>query len=296
MNNAPAMKLPFYKRHIFLCLLLGMFAFVALVIGAYKAVSASGLFRSPQLGIIRIEGFIGDAQAIVDWSDKLKENPAVSGVLVRIDSPGGAVAPSQEIYFALKRLAETKPLVVSMGSIAASGGYYAAVAGQEIFANPSTLTGSIGVRLQLTNVQGLMERIGVRSENLTTGKLKAVGSPFQELNPEERAYLQEIIDDMQNEFVSTVVEARALPREAVLAVADGRALTGRQALRLKLIDALGDQQAALLRLENICGLKKKAELLEAPRKSAPWWKKLIETALELEHAQTANPVQFTFCY
>lgn len=290
---------PFRKRRPVLFVFLALFALclaLGLAAGIVRAVVKSGVFSGPRLGLVRIEGFIGDAERVISWTEKLRRDATVAGVLVRIDSPGGAVAPSQEMYLAIQRLAKEKPVVVSMGTVAASGGYYVAVAGKEIFANPSTLTGSIGVRLQVTNVQGLMERIGVTSESLTTGKFKAAGSPFQPLTAEDREYLQKILADMQDEFVSTVAKSRSLSKEAVTAVADGRVLTGRQAMEARLIDHIGDQEAAIGRLKELCNLKDEPVVLDGPEENKPWWKTLIETAIDLNAAKSIDVIRYTFCY
>ncbi|MDR3073289.1 MAG: signal peptide peptidase SppA [Deltaproteobacteria bacterium] len=299
MSQYPYAAPPFRKRRpllfVFLCLLLLGLLFAA-ASAVFGALAERGAFSGPRLGVIKVEGFIGDAERTVRWIERLRRDKTVAGALVRVDSPGGAVAPSQEVFSALQRLAKEKPVVVSMGTAAASGGYYIAVAGREIFANPSTLTGSIGVRLQLTNVQGLMERLGVSSESLTTGKFKATGSPFQAMTPEERAYLQGILADMQEEFVNAVAVGRSLPREAVTAIADGRVLTGRQALAAKLVDHLGDREAALARLQTLCSLEGEAELLLEPERSKPWWKLLLEAAMDLEAGGSTDAARYMFCY
>ena len=295
----PPARLPFRKRRpklFFFLILLPVLLLGWITLTVWAVLDAKGVFSGPRLGEVSVEGFIGDAAKNVAWIEKMRKNASVAGVLVRIDSPGGAVAPSQEIHAALKRLAAVKPVVISMGSVAASGGYYIAVAGKEIFANPSTLTGSIGVRLQLTNVQGFMERIGIASESLTTGRFKASGSPFRELTPEERAYLQTILDDMQEEFVAAVVAGRGIPREAVMPYTDGRAITGRQAVQAKLVDALGDRQAALTRLAAICGIKGEPEILAEPEISPPLWKRILQATLDIGVESSAEPVRYQFVY
>lgn len=297
-------RLSFRKRRpvlFFFLVLLLVAATAAAATSIWENARGSGVFSGPRLGLARVEGFIGDAEKTVKWLETLRRDASVVGVLLRVDSPGGAVAPSQELYAAVKRLAGSKPVVVSMGSVAASGGYYVALAGHEIFANPSTVTGSIGVRLQLTNVRGLMERIGVTSESLTTGRFKASGSPFRELAPEERAYLQTLLDDMQEEFVATVARERKLPGEVAASLADGRVFTGRQALEAKLVDALGDRQAALLRLASLArekgaDLGAEPEVLESPPEKTPLWKKLLEAAIDLDTAGSADAARYTFYY
>lgn len=298
-QSYPYAYLPFRKRRpklFFFLIVITVLVLLQVALALWSVLDRKGVFSGPRLGLVTVEGFIGDVEKTVAWIEKLRKNANVAGVLVRIDSPGGGVASSQEVHAAVKRLAAAKPVVVSMGSVAASGGYYIAVAANEIFASPSTVTGSIGVRMQINNVQGLMERIGVTSESLTTGRFKAAGSPFKELTPEERAYLQNVIDDMQSEFVNAVSNGRNLPVETVRSIADGRIVTGRQALKAKLIDRLGDRGAALARLAAICGLEGEPELLEEPKKSLPWWKTLLQAALDLQAGQPAEGARYMFCY
>ncbi len=297
MSQYP-LPLPLRKRRPFLfcfLLLLGLLAVVMLISAALGYAENKGMFGK-RLGLIRIEGFIGDAEKVASWAGKLQRDDSVAGVLLRIDSPGGAVAPSQEMHAAVKRLAAVKPVIVSMGTAAASGGYYIAVAGHEIFASPSTLTGSIGVRMQLANVQGLMQTLGVKSESMATGKFKTTGSPFQPLTDDERKYLDALLGDMQQEFVRTVAEGRKLPLETVAALADGRAFTGHQALALKLVDRLGDREAAYLRLAEICKLPGRPKLLRDPKGGAPWWKELLTSLLDLEQARGVAVPRYSFYY
>lgn len=298
-HTYPYASPPFRKRRpklFYFLVIVAIFALLQIATAVWSILDGKGVFSGPRLGLVTIEGFIGDAGKTVAWIEKLRKNANVAGVLIRIDSPGGGVAPSQEMHAAVKRLAAAKPVVVSMGAVAASGGYYIAVAGNEIFASPSTVTGSIGVRMQISNVQGLMERIGVSSESLTTGRFKAAGSPFKELTPEERVYLQDIIDDMQDEFVTAVSKGRGLPKETVKAVADGRIFTGRQALKAKLVDRLGDREAALAHLAATCRIDGEPEILEGPEKSRPWWRLLLEAAVDMQAGRAAESVQYRFCY
>lgn len=263
----------------------------------FEYADRTGLFSGPRLGVLRVEGPIASSQAAVDWADRLRDDDTIAGVLLRMDSPGGAVAPAQEIYTAVKRLAEKKPVVVSMGSAGASGGYYIAVAGHEIFANPSTITGSIGVRLDLVNAEGLAALLGIRPVSLTTGALKNAGSPFHTMTEEERAYLQQLIDDMQEQFVTVVAENREMDLETVRRLADGRAYTGNQALRLGLVDTLGDSGAALERLAALAGVPVRGtKLVEAPEPERPFWRRLAGILLGLDDIRSTLLPGYTFYY
>ena len=199
--------------------------------------------------------------------------------MLRIDSPGGVVGPSQEIHDAVKKLASQKKVVVSMGSIAASGGYYIAAAASRILANPGTITGSIGVLMRFSNLEGLMGKIGMKAFTLKTGKYKDVGSPARPMTDQEKAMLQEVIDNAHSQFVKAVAEGRKLPEAEVRNIADGRIFTGEQALALKLIDRLGTLQDAIEEAGKLGGIKGEPQVIRPSKK-----KKLILDMLVEETA------------
>ena len=183
-----------------------------------------------RVAVVEVEGLIVDADRLVRELGDHGEDPSIRAVVVRIQSPGGVVGPTQEIHDAIQRLrAEGKPVVASMGSVAASGGYYLAAAATRIVANPGTLTGSIGVILQLAEIEGLLRKVGVRYEVIKSGRFKDAGSFARAMTPEERAVLQAVLDDMHDQFVTAVAEGRRLPKERVRALADGRVYSGRMA-------------------------------------------------------------------
>jgi protease-4 len=285
------------KTFWFLILVLLLLVLSALG-GLWSEADERGLFSGPRLGLLKIEGVILDAEEFTRWAERLRRDKSVAGVLLRINSPGGAVAPSQEMHRAVKRLAASgRPVVVSMGAVAASGGYYVAVGAGEIYASPATLTGSIGVKLQTANLEELMRRIGLQAETLATGELKDAGTPFRAMNEAERAYLSGLIADMQQEFVEAVAEGRGLSREEVRGLADGRAFTGRQALRAKLVDRLGDQEDALERLAALAGLPGRPEkLLEAPEPKKPFWKTLLSALLDLDKSASLAAPRYGLYY
>jgi protease-4 len=210
--------------------------------GESPSIAAGG----PRIGVIEVTGTIGAGDAGVSSDSLLKairkfsQDDGIKAVVVRIDSPGGAVAPSQEIHGEVKKLAEKKTVVCSMGSLAASGGYYIAIGCPKIMAEPGTLTGSIGVISQFANVKGLIERFDVKMETVKSGKLKDAGNPFREMTPEDRAYWQALIDRVYAQFVRAVAEGRKLPEAEVRKIADGRVLTGEEAKELGLVDELGN--------------------------------------------------------
>ena len=224
------------------------FVLFIVVISAVSSILSNDpkLYPGDKLAMVDIRGAITSSEAIANQLRTCREDRLIKAVVLRIDSPGGVVAPVQEIYREVMKL--KKPVVVSMGSIAASGGYYIAAAGDHVFANPGTLTGSIGVLMQFPKWGELMKKIGVKQEVVKSGKFKDTGSMYRELTPEERALFQETIDDVYDQFLEAILEGRKhanLTREKLLTVADGRVMSGRQALENKLVDELGGLDDAI---------------------------------------------------
>ena len=207
-----------------------------------------------KVGVIEVIGVISSATKILEDLHDFREDSAIKAIVLRIDSPGGAVAPSQEIHDAVKKAAEVKPVVVSMGSVAASGGYYIAVAGQQIVANPGTMTGSIGVLMEFANYEELLKKIGWQNIVVKSGRFKDIGSPNRPMSDADRQLLQTMIDDVQSQFVSAVAEGRNLSLEKVKEVADGRIMTGRQALVAGLVDKLGGLETAIDLAAELAGI------------------------------------------
>ena len=194
---------------------------------------------------LSVEGFIGDDRKVVEALDRIRKNPANRGVIVAIDSPGGSAGGGEALYAALNRVRQGgKPVVAVLRGTAASAGYMAALGSDRIFAREGTVTGSIGVLLQSFDASELLDRVGVRPEILASGPLKAQPNPFQPLSPEGREAVMRLIADLHDQFVAKVVAGRGLEEAAVRAVADGRILTGRQALERKLVDAIGGEPEA----------------------------------------------------
>lgn len=193
---------------------------------------------------LSVEGTITDDRKLTEAIAEAARDPSVRGMILSIDSPGGTVAGGEGLHAALRRFRERKPLAAVMRGTAASAGYMIAMPAERIFARESTLTGSIGVILQNFEVSDLMETLGIRAELLTSGVLKGEPNPFRPLSPEGRAALEAVMRDMHAQFVGMVVEGRRLPRETVERLADGRVFTGRQALSLQLVDAIGGEAEA----------------------------------------------------
>jgi len=229
--------------------------------------SEGGWIGGDKVAVIRIEGVILDSRETIEELRRYRDNPSVKAIVLRIDSPGGAVVPSQEIFAEVRKTrAEGKiKLVTSMGNVAASGGYYIAAATDKIVANPGTLTGSIGVIMELANVQGLLEKVGVQSVVIKSGRYKDLASPFRAMSAEDRALLQSVLDDVHDQFIRAVATGRALKVEQVRDLADGRIFTGRQARTAKLVDELGDLQDAIKLAARLVGIEGEPRVVE-PRK------------------------------
>lgn len=221
-----------------------------------------------RIALIRVEGVIMDSQATVGELKRFSENPSVKAIVLRIDTPGGGVVPSQEIYDAVKRVRNksNKAVIASMGSVAASGGYYIAAATDRIVANPGTLTGSIGVIMETANIEGLLQKIGVEGVVIKSGKYKDVGSPLRKMNPEERGLLQAVMDDVHKQFIEAVAEGRSLELRAAQMLADGRIFTGRQAKEAKLVDELGDLEDAIQLAAEVVGIEGEPKVVEPRRR------------------------------
>ncbi len=243
-------------------------AMFLLAIALISEGEGASLFGKNSLAVVEIKGGIFDPKETLDELNRVYKNDDLKALILRIDSPGGAVSPSQEIYQAVLRVKEKKKVIVSMGTVAASGGYYIAAAADKIVALPGTITGSIGVLMDYANIEQLLSFLKVRAEVLKSGKMKDVGSPLRELTPEDRAYLQDILANMHRQFKEAVAKGRNLPIEEVEKLADGRVFTGEQAKELKLVDELGGQQRAVDLAKEMLGWEEEPELFY-PKKKKP---------------------------
>ncbi len=215
--------------------------------------SSTLLPNKHKIAVVELLGPIMDSKAIVEDLYKQANDSSVDGIVLRIDSPGGAVAPSQEIYTAVKTLKSIKPIVVSMGSVAASGGLYSALGASKIFLQPGTQTGSIGVIVQIPNFHKLTDKYGVDFLTIKSGQLKDVGNPTRALTDLDREFLQGTVDKIYQQFLNDVAEGRNLPVEEVKKYADGRLILGSEAVKLGLADEIGDIYAAARAVYEIKG-------------------------------------------
>jgi protease-4 len=227
-----------------------------------SVLEGGGLPGGQRVAIVELEGLILESEGVVRELVEHLENPAVRAVVLRVNSPGGVVAPTQEIYAAIQRLRKGgKPVVASLGSVAASGGYYVAAAADRVYANPGTLTGSIGVLMQLANLEGLLKKVGVDYVVVKSGRYKDIGSFARAMTPEERRVLQAVLDDVHDQFIDAVAQGRKLSRAEVLGFADGRIVSGRQAQSLRMVDILGGLDEAIEGAAKLAGLPEKPRLI-----------------------------------
>ena len=294
------------KHPILLGLVLLVVMGAVLYLFFYKAGTQSGsksgqtFSLSDKIGVVPVEGIISNSQEISDIIDEFAKDSSIVAVVLRIDSPGGGVAASQEIYDAVKELKKKKKVVVSMGSVAASGGLLIACAADMIVANPGTITGSISAIMQFANVEELFKKVGVKSSVVKSGQYKDIGSPLREMTAEERVIIQELVDDIYNQFIDVIVENRKLTREQVVAIADGRVFTGRRAKELGLVDQLGDLSAAAKLASQLSGKDGKYDLVYPRKKHPSVFDYMFESAANhfvravTEKAEKWNGVNFLY--
>lgn len=230
---------------------------VGLVLAVVLAVGdAPGLGFGGRIAVLEVDGVITSDEQFIKDVRRLQRDGSVRGWVVSINSPGGVVAPSQSIYRELRRIRDEddRPVIASIGSVGASGGYYVALGADSILALPGSITGSIGVLMEFPNVSELLDRIGVQMEIVKAGDQKDLGSPFREMGPEDREILNAMVADVHAQFVEVVAEERRLGLEEVGRLADGRILSGRQARELRLVDGLGNLQEAISLAGRMAGL------------------------------------------
>lgn len=260
-------RYPFTTAFLILLGICAVFFALVLALGYFGEHYPYGL-GGEKIGVIKIEGTIVESESTIEKIIKYRKNTGIKAVILRINSPGGVVAPPQEIYQEIKKTSQEKPVIVSVESVAASGGYYIACAADMIVANPGTLVGSIGVMIPIENIEELLQKVGLKSTIIKSGKYKDIGSMTRPITAEEEAILQELIDDSYNQFVDAVAEGRKMKREAVLELADGRVFTGAQAVKLGLIDKLGNLQDAIDIAAGLVGIEGEPQVVY-PKKEKP---------------------------
>ena len=281
------------KRRVFIILgtIVGLFFLMIVLLRSMSGGASIG----QKVAVIDIRGIISRSDATIKLIHTYRDDPSVKAIVVRIDSPGGSVAPVQEIYSELEKI--EKPIVASMAGTAASGGYYIACAADTIIANPGTLTGSIGVIMQFTRMKDLYDKVGLEHQVIKSGQFKDTGSPFRTLTEQEQAVLQATVDDVHNQFVDTIAEARGnvLTRAEVVELADGRIFSGKQALDSKLLDQLGNLPDAIKIAGELGGIEGKPKVLRKEKKTS-LFEQLLGIKQILPFDEMFNPPGVTFRY
>ncbi|MCX7877489.1 MAG: signal peptide peptidase SppA [Ignavibacteria bacterium] len=232
--------------------------------GTYEFISTGS---GDKIAIVEINDVIISSEKTVSQIKKFREDKSVKAIILRIDSPGGGVAASQEIYEEVRKTRESgKIITTSMGSIAASGGYYIAVGSNLIIANPGTLTGSIGVIAQFISIKDLAEKLGISQTVIKSGNLKDAGNPFRNMNDSDKAYFQEVVDNTFSQFVEVVMKERKMEKDELMKYANGRVFTGLQAYEYKLIDSLGTFEDAVRITSQMAGIEGEPKLIREKKK------------------------------
>ncbi|MFP3254777.1 MAG: signal peptide peptidase SppA [Hydrogenobaculum sp.] len=255
--------------------------------------------RSPNIAIIRVRGVILNPLPIEKEIEKAQKDPNIKALVLRVDSPGGAVGAAQEIYRALQIFrAHKKPIVVSMGSLAASGGYYISVPANYIYANPGTLTASIGVIIDYLNYKDLLKKIGIEQGDIKTGKYKDILVPWKKLSKDDKAYLQYLIDNTYQQFIDAILAYRSnkISKQELLSIADGRVLTGVQAKEVGLVDGIGNLEDAIKKAAELAHIKH--PVIVFYKKKKPFLKELMESSFggALDKFELMSPIHTMYMF
>jgi protease-4 len=278
-----------------------MVAFFTLIFWVSRGgVSTPSVIPGDRIGVVQVKGVIAEPEGALKALRAFGRNDDVKAVVVRIDSPGGAVGASQELYEEIRRLDGEKPVVASLVTVAASGGYYAAVGARHIVSNPGTVTGSIGVIMKIPNVASLLEKLGIRTTVVKSGALKDLGSVTRDLTAEEVDVLEEVLVDVHRQFIQAISESREMPEGEVEPLADGRIFSGRQALDAGLVDELGNLSVAVERAASLAGLSGEPTLVYPQRDRLSILKELLGEAPEglvrFVEGLVASPAQTPVSY
>ncbi len=278
----------FSRRHPYLHFMLFFSSIVSVSIIVISLIVVMGIKYSTQddisdaeekVGVVEVKGYIADPQETIQDIRRYREDKSIKAIVLRIDSPGGGVGPSQEISREIQRTLQAKKVIASLGVVAASGGYYIASAASGIVANPGTITGSIGVIMGFTDIQGLLQKIGITPVVVKSGEYKDIGSPVRTMTDSERTLLQTFSDQVHRQFITAIAEGRHIEYEKVASVADGRILTGENAHELGLVDRLGNLEDAIAWAGEMGGITGKVSAVYAKDKKHTFIKRLAESSL-----------------
>ena len=243
-----------------------VFFFLGVTVIAYSFLGKDKLLTSrDKVGVVEIKGVLIDGKTTIKQLDRFRDDAGIKAIVLRIDSPGGAVGPAQEILREVEKVKLKKKIVASLGTVAASGGYYIACGADLIMANRGTATGSIGVIMQFTNVEELTKKVGLDFFTLKSGRYKDVGSPFRTMTPEEKAYMQRLLDNIYQQFISDVARNRKIPVDKMRSLAEGKVYTGEEAKQVGLVDAFGNVEDAIEKAGRLGGIKGKVEAVYPQR-------------------------------
>jgi protease IV len=246
-----------------------------------------------KIAVVELTGVITSSEEIVRQLKKYREMSSIKGILLRVDSPGGGVVASQEIYEEVRKTRdEGKPVVVSMGALAASGGYYVSCGASRIVANRGTLTGSIGVISEFLQLKNALDKLGVGVKTIKSGKLKDSGSSTRQMTEEDEQYFQQLMDDVHQQFIGVVEEERELDHDVAVELADGRVYTGEQALEIGLVDTLGTYEDALAITADLCGISGEPSIVRERKRRSFWdgmWGDVGESLTNLKQELTSMP-------
>ncbi len=268
---------------------LGSLLVVALAIGVslFGDLSERVSFGN-SVAVVELRGVIDDATELIESLERFRTRQSTVAVVLRIDSPGGAVAPAQEMYDAVWRVREQKPVIASLGNVAASGGYYVASAANMIVASPGTITGSIGAIMALPYLGPLADKVGVKEEIVKSGPYKDIGHPTRPLAADDRALLQGMVDDVREQFVAAVARGRGMDADRVRALADGRIFSGAQAEASGLVDRLGGLEAAVRMAWVQAGQSGEPRVARVRARRSPWWVRLLSETFAAESHHTTG--------
>ncbi len=277
-------------------------AFFLLILWTTRGgITSPSIYHGDKIGVVDIKGLITEPEAIIKALRDFRYNQKIKAVVIRINSPGGAVGASQELYEEILRLDREKPVVASLATVAASGGYYASLGARHIVANPGTVTASIGVIMKVPNIEGLLEKLGIKTTVVKSGTFKDLGSITRDMTEDEQTLLQGVMQDIQKQFVTAVAKNRKLPEDQVSAIADGRIMTGHQALDAKLVDELGNFSVAVDKAAGLAGIEGRPELVYPKKDRISIMRELLQeegaktlgNALrQLLGSSTDNPVSY----
>jgi protease-4 len=255
----------------------GIICLTVIAVTLSALLPSAPLGEASPLGLVTIEGELFDGGPVIEQMRILRDDVGVKGIVIRVESPGGSVAAAQEIFQELEAMrADSFPVVASYGNIAASGGFYATLPAERIFANSGSLTGSIGVITQFMHGEKLMEKLGIEATSVTSGLMKDAGSPYRTPSPQDLQYFQNVVDDTYLQFLEAVSTWRKIPIDSLKPLADGRVFTGRMAQKAGLVDSLGSMQSAVAWLSTRCGLDEVPKSLETSVPPKAFFEELMQ--------------------